>query len=170
MVVPTLEIDVVVGTIGAQSVHIDFLFADNQNCYGSLQNYSRQVIYVGIEPLKARHDVTKLDLTIPLPSFWCINIDLSIPLMSLITLYVTQVHQELHRRYKSWVPCKQTSCPQLVHRFGQSNRDCSAPPPNQKDTLSWLPRGVSHGKCTSNVHWIVLMVNHDARLSNVMIQ
>ena len=30
------------------------------------------------EPLKARHDVTKLDLIVPLLSFWCINIDLSI--------------------------------------------------------------------------------------------
>ena len=30
------------------------------------------------EPLKARHDVTKLDLIISLLSFWCIDIDLSI--------------------------------------------------------------------------------------------
>ena len=33
---------------------------------------------VGIESLKARHDVTKLDLTIHLLSLWCIDIDLSI--------------------------------------------------------------------------------------------
>ena len=33
---------------------------------------------VGIESLKARHDVTKLDLTIHLLFLWCINIDLSI--------------------------------------------------------------------------------------------
>ena len=46
---------------------------------------------VGIEPQKARHDVTKLDLTIPLLSLWCIDIDLSIQLMSL-TLYMTLVH------------------------------------------------------------------------------
>ena len=30
---------------------------------------------VRIKPLKARHDVTKLDLTIPLLSLWCIDID-----------------------------------------------------------------------------------------------
>ena len=43
---------------------------------------------VGIEPLKARHDVTKSDLTIPLLSIWCIDIDLSIQSISL-TLYMT---------------------------------------------------------------------------------
>ena len=31
-----------------------------------------------VEPLKARHVVTKLNLTVPLLSFWCIDIDLSI--------------------------------------------------------------------------------------------
>ena len=46
---------------------------------------------VRIKPLKARHDVTKLDLTIPLLSRWCIDIDLSIQLISLI-LYMTCVH------------------------------------------------------------------------------
>ena len=45
---------------------------------------------VGIEPLKARYDVTKLDLTILLLSFWCIDINLSIQFMSL-TLYMTWV-------------------------------------------------------------------------------
>ena len=43
---------------------------------------------VGIEPLKTRHDVTKLDLIIPLLSFWCIDIDLSVQPMS-FTLYMT---------------------------------------------------------------------------------
>ena len=43
---------------------------------------------VGIEHLKARHDVIKLDFTIPLLSLWCIDIDLSIQLMSL-TLCMT---------------------------------------------------------------------------------
>ena len=43
---------------------------------------------VGIEPLKARHDVIKLDLTILLSSLLCIEIDLSIKLISLI-LYMT---------------------------------------------------------------------------------
>ena len=42
---------------------------------------------VGIEPLKARYDVIKLDLTIPLLSFWCTDINLSIQPMSL-TLYM----------------------------------------------------------------------------------
>ena len=46
---------------------------------------------VGIEPLKARYDVTKLDLTIPLLFLWCIDIDLSIQPMS-HTLYMTWVH------------------------------------------------------------------------------
>ena len=125
---------------------------------------------LGLSPLKARHDVTKLDLTIPLLFFQCIDIDLSTQPMSL-TLYMTWVHQELHRRYKSWVPCKQISCPQLVHGFGQSSRNCNAPPPNWKDDLSWPSRQVSHGECTSvcDAHWIGPMVNHDARLSIVMI-
>ena len=46
---------------------------------------------VGISPLKARHDVTKLELIVPFLSFWCIDIDLSIQPMSL-TLYMTSVH------------------------------------------------------------------------------
>ena len=46
---------------------------------------------VGIEPLKARLDVTKLDLTIPLLSLLCIDIDLSIQLISL-TLYMIWMH------------------------------------------------------------------------------
>ena len=49
------------------------------------------------------------------------------------TLYMTWVYQELHRRYKLWVPCKYISYPQLVHGFGQSSRDCSALPPNWRD-------------------------------------
>ena len=66
--------------------------------------------FVEIEALKARHDVTKLDFTIPLLPFQCIVIDLSIWPMSL-TLYMTWVHSELHRRYKLWFPCKQINCP-----------------------------------------------------------
>ena len=46
---------------------------------------------VEIEPLKARHDVPKLGLIVPLLSFWCIDIDLSIQLMS-FTLYMTLVY------------------------------------------------------------------------------
>ena len=46
---------------------------------------------VEIEPLKERHDVPKLGLTVPLLSFWCIDIDLSIQLIS-FTLYMTWVH------------------------------------------------------------------------------
>ena len=45
---------------------------------------------VGIKPLKARHNVTKLDLIVLLLSLWCINIGLSIQLTSLI-LYMTEV-------------------------------------------------------------------------------
>ena len=47
-----------------------------------------QGVLVGIEPLKVRHDVTKLDLTIPLLSFWCIDIGLSIQFIFL-TMYMT---------------------------------------------------------------------------------
>ena len=46
---------------------------------------------VGIRLLKIRHDVIKLDLTIPFLSFWGIDIDLSIQYMSL-TLYMTSMH------------------------------------------------------------------------------
>ena len=34
--------------------------------------------YSGIVPLKTRHDVTKLNLIVPLLSLWCIDIDLNI--------------------------------------------------------------------------------------------
>ena len=46
---------------------------------------------VGIKPLKARHDVTKLDLIVLFLLLWCIDIDLSIQTMSL-TLYMTRVY------------------------------------------------------------------------------
>ena len=46
---------------------------------------------IGIKPQKARHDVTKLDLTIPLLSLWYIDIDLSIQSMS-FTLYMSWVY------------------------------------------------------------------------------
>ena len=42
-----------------------------------LEGLSDQLI-IGIELLKVRHDITKLDLTIPLLSLWCIDIDLNI--------------------------------------------------------------------------------------------
>ena len=48
-------------------------------------------VVVGIKSLQATHDVTKLDLTILLLSFWCIDIDLGIQPMSL-TLYMTWVY------------------------------------------------------------------------------
>ena len=47
--------------------------------------------YVGIEPIKVRHDVTKLNLTIPLLPIWYIDIDLSIQLLYL-ALYIICVH------------------------------------------------------------------------------
>ena len=46
---------------------------------------------IGIKTQKARHDVTKLDLTIPLLSLWYIDIDLSIQSMS-FTLYMSWVY------------------------------------------------------------------------------
>ena len=52
------------------------------------KSISNSIVYVGIEPLKARHGVTKLDLTIPVLSFLRIDIDLSIQPISL-TLYMT---------------------------------------------------------------------------------
>ena len=47
--------------------------------------------FVGIKPLKVRHDVTKLDLTIPLLPFWYTDIDLSMQSIFL-TLYMTWVY------------------------------------------------------------------------------
>ena len=44
--------------------------------------------YVGIGALKARHDVTKLDLIVLLLSLWYIDIDLNIQPIFLI-LYMT---------------------------------------------------------------------------------
>ena len=61
-------------------------------------------VYVGIESLKVRHDVTKLDLTIPLLSFWCVDIDMSIQPMSL-TLYKT-VCIKSYTKNISWVSYK----------------------------------------------------------------
>ena len=49
------------------------------------------LVDVRTRPLKARHDITKLDLTIPLLSFWCIDIELSIQSISL-ALHMTWVH------------------------------------------------------------------------------
>ena len=46
---------------------------------------------IRIKTLKARHDVTKLNLIVPLLSFWYIDIDLSMQPMS-FTLYMTCVH------------------------------------------------------------------------------
>ena len=50
-----------------------------------------EVFCIEIEPLKVRHNITKLELTIPLLPIWCIDIDLSIQPMFL-TLYMTWVH------------------------------------------------------------------------------
>ena len=67
--------------------HIEFQWNDDWGVhYASEDDY-----HVGVESLKVRHDVTKLDLTIPLLSLWCIDIDLSIQTMTL-TLYITCVH------------------------------------------------------------------------------
>ena len=104
-----------------------------------------QCEFAGIEPLKARCDVTKLDLTTPLLSFWCMDIEISIQSLFL-TLYMIWVHQELHKIYKSWVSCNQISFPQLIHGFKQFSRDCSAPPSNWRNDLSWLLGWVSHGE------------------------
>ena len=52
------------------------------------KSISNGIVYVGIESLKARHGVIKLDLTIPVLSFLRIDIDLSIQPISL-TLYMT---------------------------------------------------------------------------------
>ena len=46
-----------------------------------IKEYELKPVRIG--PLKARNNVIKLDLTIPLLSFWCIDIDLSIQPMSL---------------------------------------------------------------------------------------
>ena len=56
-----------------------------------VQGTIQKGLSVEIEPQKARHDVTKLELTILLPSLWYIDIDFSIQSMSL-TLYMTWEH------------------------------------------------------------------------------
>ena len=56
-----------------------------------VQGTIQKGLSVEIEPQKARHDVTKLELTIPLLSLWYIDIDSNIQLMS-FTLYMTWVH------------------------------------------------------------------------------
>ena len=56
-----------------------------------VQGTIQKGLSVEIEPQKARHDVTKLELTIPLLSLWYIDIDFSIQSMSL-TLYMTWEH------------------------------------------------------------------------------
>lgn len=48
--------------------------------YATLNIYQNTLIHtnrqnIGIEPLKAIHDATKLDLTVHLLSIWCIDID-----------------------------------------------------------------------------------------------
>ena len=55
---------------------LDFIF------FSTLFIFMLQCL-VGIEPLKVRHNATKLDLTVHLLSFWCIDIDLNIQPMSL---------------------------------------------------------------------------------------
>ena len=59
----------------------------------------------------------------------------------------------------------------MVNGFGQSNKDYSAPPSNWRDDLSWPSGWDFHDECTSlcDAHWTGPMVNHDVRLSNVMI-
>ena len=48
-------------------------------CLFDPQSYKTLFIYIiGIEPLKAQHYATKIDLTIFLLSLWCIDIDFSI--------------------------------------------------------------------------------------------
>ena len=59
----------------------------------------------------------------------------------------------------------------MVHGFGQFDRDYSAPSPNWRDNLSWSSGWVSHGEWTivCDAHWTVHTMNHDIRLSIVMI-
>ena len=61
---------------------------------------------------------------------------------------------------------------QLVHEFGKSNKDFSAQPPNWRDDLIWPSGWVFYGECTSvcDTHWIGPTMDHDIRLSVVMIQ
>ena len=88
-----------------------------------------------------------------------------------LTLYMTWVHEELHKRFKSWIPIIVMSCPQFVHVFRLSIWDCSTLPPNWNDSLSCLSRWFSHGECSSacDAQWTWPMVNHDTRISIFMI-
>ena len=67
---------------------VKFRFIHYEEIVSRHFNVVINAILVGIEPLKTRHDVTKLDLTIPLLSFWCTYTDLSIQSMY-IMLYMT---------------------------------------------------------------------------------
>ena len=69
------------------------------------KNEEAEIDKTKLKPLKLRYNVTKLDFIVPMLSFLHIDIDLSIQLISLI-LYMILVQLKLHRRYKSWVPCK----------------------------------------------------------------
>ena len=115
-----------------------------------IASYAKVRQPVEIKPLKARHDVIKSNLIVLLLSLLCIDIDLSIQLISL-TLNMTWEHYELYRGYKSWIPCKYISCTQLVNGVGQSNRSCSTLPLNWSDNLSWPLEWLSHSDWTNVV-------------------
>ena len=59
----------------------------------------------------------------------------------------------------------------MVHRFGQSSKDYSVLPHNWEDDLSWNPDKVCKVSTLEGIvtHWTRPMVNHDVKLSIVMI-
>ena len=79
--------------------------------------------------LKSKTWCNKVTLDLSLTINFCIDIDLS------IHTYITCIIHDLGalgvaQRYKSWVPYKMINYSQLIYRFGQSNRNYNALPPN----------------------------------------
>ena len=119
------------------------------------------VASVRIEPLKARYDVTKLDLTIPLlfPLVYWHRFEHSIHISYIVhDLGALGVVQKI--QVMGFLLVDKLSV--AVHRFKQSTRYCSATPSNWMNDLSWSSIWVSHGECTSvcDAYWTRPMVNY----------
>ena len=138
------------------------------------------LITVGIEPLNAWHYITN----------WDTFKNVFIHLCFLVFLYPICInwiskHTHSYLLHCTWLMCirsciEATSHGFLVSRYvihnqfmdlGNLVKTVIILPPNWKDDLSWSSGWVSHGKCTNvcDAHWTRTIVNHDIRLSIVMI-
>ena len=125
------------------------------------------VASIGIEPLKARYDVTKLNLTISL-LFPLVNwhrfehsIHISYIVHDMGALGVAQKIQIMGSLLVDKLSI-------AVHGFEQSSRYCSATPPNWRNDLSWSSIWIwaSYVMHTRQDLW---WITYNARLSIVMI-